>query len=220
MPQNRESVLSALDPLAPVYGRKPLAHSGHELYPNAVSEYQDQGPSPTVNPSVAGVALAYNVPWPVRKVRIDLTDVTVTVVEAGEVDYGSVLLATLPDRNLLILNAEFVGTINFGGDIADNDDGDWGIGTAAASANPITGAMQNIIPVQALDNIDISETLSVAASLQAALGTDATLAVPDGASNGVYLNADIDATQLAADGTLRFNGYLDLYVLDLGNRGS
>lgn len=192
-----------------------------------VAEYEASLEQAVAN-AAAGFQLDYDVPAQFRRYRFSLQSgsaLAVATLTAAN-DYGSIELCTLPDLNMAIWDAEFVGQLRFGGDFAGNDDGDWGIGTSAASANPIATTMVNVIPIQALDNIVLAG-VDVAASRFSAIGALSPLAIPDAATNKLYLNFSFDDAQLAADGTITVaphstlgGPYLDVYALVGGNRAS
>lgn len=168
----------------------------------------------------AGSRIAYDLPMTLRKMRVDLNAVSVAVTGTGTDDHGGTAILDLPDRNLLIVQAELVGTATFSGDFATNDDPDIGVGTVVASANPLATTMQNVIPKVDCTNITKDAGFAVAGSLQATTGTNATLLIADAASQQLFLNVSAPDGQLAAAGSCVFTGYLDLFYFDLGNRGS
>lgn len=218
MADARETVLSALAPVAPTFTRKLVpGRATLEKFAGVDSEFEDITRGPT-RAAGAGVAIAMDVPVVPRKARIDLTNALVTLTAAN--DYGSLKLVDLPDRNILILNAEFTGTVLWGGDFADNDDPVIGIGTTAASASPVASTMVNVIAATTFTNIVVATANDIALTFVGATGSITGLLVADAAGNALYLNVSAPDTQLATDGTATFNGYVDLVYLDLGNRSS
>lgn len=207
-----------LEPLGPNFARLTTrAGAAQEKYPTVDDQYNDITRQPTRDAG-AGVTVIMDVPAPLRRQRVKLENAVITLTAAN--DYGSLKLVDLPDRNIMILQAELTGTVIAGGDFATNDDPKIGVGTVAASANPIATTAVNVIPLTDYTNIVAGAATAVAQSLQLTLGTDASLLIPDAAAQAIYLNASNTDTQLAADGTLTFNGYFDFWYIDLGNVGS
>lgn len=220
MTSPREQELGVLAPLAPNFPRKINSASATlEKFSGVEDLYDDIVRQPTANATAsAGIKLSMDVPSTVRRARFTLENTVVTLTAAN--DYGSVKICDLPDRNILILAAELVATVKFGGDYADNDDPVVGVGTAAASANPIATTAVNVIAASTQTNIVVATANSLALSFLGSLGDAANLLVADGANNALYLNVSSPDTQLAADGTATFNGTFDVWYIDLGNVGS
>lgn len=209
---------NVLEPLNPNFARKVSAVGGSlEKYATAEAQYADISQQPT-RAAGEGVTVIMDVPVASRRQRVLLENAVITLTAAN--DFGSLKLVDLPDRNILIKQAELVGSVIAGGDFATGDDPKIGVGTAAASANPIATTAVNVIPLTDYVNIVAGAATAVAQSLQLTLGTNAALFVPDAAGQAIYLNASNTDTQLAADGTLTFNGYFDFWYEDLGNVGS
>lgn len=209
-----------LEPLGPYFKRRTVtAGAAQEFYPTVADQFADivRSLAASGNGS-AGSNVIMDVPCTLRRARILLTNVVVTLTAAN--DYGSVKLCDLPDRNILIVQAELTGTVIAGGDFATGDDPKIGVGTAAASANPIATTAQNVVPLANYTDIVAGAATAVAQSMLGSTGDAANLLVADAAGNALYLNASNTDTQLAADGTLTFNGYFDMWYFDLGNVGS
>lgn len=216
----REQELGVLSPLAPNFPRRiDTGKASLEKFSGVDDLYEDINRQPTANAvASAGVKLTMDVPLTVRRARFTLENTVLTLTAA--LDYASVKICDLPDRNILILNAELVGSLVAGGDFAAGDDPSIGVGTAAASANPIATTMQNVIAIAAQTNIDPAVANAIALSFVGATGAITGLLVADGAANALYLNASCTDAQLAANGTLTFNGTFDVWYVDLGNVGS
>jgi hypothetical protein len=167
--------------------------------------------------AATNAAITYDYPEALRHVRITLTDFVVTV-DDSDGEYGGSAFVTLPDRNIIIVNAEanlsvVKGNVTDG--IAAADDITMGIGTAVASNNTLSTTMQNIIPVTTIDTDAL--TVTFAASKFSAVGTAVDIAVPDAANNVLYLNATAVGAVMDADDTLTCTGTIDLWYYDVGN---
>lgn len=198
----------------------PLANIGPLLYPKletnsfqvpaaerAIAEKAQGFVSPNT-----GVRYAYNLPVPLRRVRLEIkSPLTISVAAAS--DFGSYELCTLPDTNMIFAGCEVdlaivkAGTTN---GIVAATDLDVGVGTAAASASTLATTMINILPKQDVDTDSLSVTLK-AHSLAA---TPVFTGVLDGASNKLYLNV---AAVITANDSLTFEGTIDLFYWDVGN---
>jgi hypothetical protein len=166
-----------------------------------------------------GVAITFDYPEAVRHMRLTLTGAVVPV-DDSDGEYGGLEILNLPDRNLLILNAEanlscVKGAVANG--IAAGDSVDFGIGTAIASANTLATTMQNVVPKTTVATN--AATVTFAASTFSAVGTGAAaLSVPDTATSKLYLNATTTGGSLmSADDTITATGTVDLWYIDLGN---
>lgn len=217
--------LSNLAAIGPRFRRVRAGVNDPSQVQQGLAEYEASLEQPVANEAL-GVYLDYDVPVQFRRWRFKIEGSLAVATLTAALDYGSIELCTLPDLNLAILDAEFVGQLRFGGDFAGGDDGDWGVGTSAAAANPIATTAVNVIPIQALDNIVLAG-VDVAASRFSAVGNLTPLAVPDAANNKLFLNFSFDDTQLAADGTITVGPhstlggpYLDVYAAVFGNRAS
>jgi len=218
MTSPRELQLGVLAPLAPYFGRK-VEFASNVKYSGAETEVDDINRQPTAPSGSTTIALRFDAPVPLRKASFLVENLILTMTAAN--DYIGAKLCDLPDRNVLISNAEFVGTAAFTGDFATNDDPSWGIGTAVASANPIATTAQDVLPIAALTNITAGAATALNASRVGASAADQTnVLVPDSATSALYLNFSCTDTQLASDGTITVNGTFDVYYFDLGNRGS
>ncbi len=126
---------------------------------------------------------------------------TVTVDGASGVGVGTVVIGDLPEGNILLLGA--VAYLTFTGptsaDLADDWEGDYGIGTTPADDATITGADVNIIPSTAI----------AAATAEASPTTRGVQA--DGAFCGVVLDN--------TDGSLELNLSLLIDDADIGADG-
>ena len=152
------------------------------------------------------------------RARLQLSGETLSV-DADD-DYGSLQLLDLPDRNLAILGLEAdlvltkAGTTN---GLEAAVDLDVGIGTAAASAQTLASAMIDLI-----EKVDVDDN-ALAVDFEAVMVGQSTAAPPvfiaDGASNGIYLNVGVPAG-ITADDSISVSGWVDLWVVDLGNRAS
>jgi hypothetical protein len=161
----------------------------------------------------AGVSTLFDRARFVRHTRLTIEGATLSIAAAD--DFGSLLLATLPDSNLMLLavelDLELVKGEEVGGLVAATDVG-VAVGTAAASNATLSGAM-----IDVLDQVDLTAS-DASPALQVHSQADATLTYPiqiaDGASSELYLNA---AASITADDALTVTGTVDLYWVDLGN---
>ena len=209
--------LTNLAAIAPRFRRAVSGNNDPSLTQVGASEFEsslEQGSAV----AAAGAVLDYDVPAQFRHVRYSLTNTAFTITAAN--DFGGVAFANLPDSNLCIVGAEINGTFSFGGDYAANDDVVFGIGTAAAAANPVATTAVNVIPATNLTDIVLAGVSVAAVARASAVGAFSGLYVPDAPGNQLFLNASSTDTQLAADGSVTFNGTIDVFYMDFGNRGS
>lgn len=207
-----------LEPLGPNFARKVVAEGAAlEFYPTAAALYADivRQPSRAIS---GGVTPICDVPLTIRRGRLLLTNVVLTLTAA--LDYASIKLLDLNDRNIAVLQAELFGSVVASGDFATGDDPKIGVGSVAASANPIATTAQDVITLVDFTDIVKDAVTPVAMSRLGATAALAPLLIADSAGNAIYLNASNTDTQLAADGTLTFNGYFDYWYVDLGNVSS
>lgn len=158
-----------------------------------------------------GVAVTSNKPISVRKMRLTLTNVLVSVADAD--DYGSAELCTLPDSNLVFMGAEANLTLTKDGTgyIATTDL-DVALGTSAASNITLSGAMLNILPKQDVD----ADSLTPSLANHGLAATPVLTGVLDGATNKIYLNVS-GPTETSQNGSVTVSGTVDLFYVDLGN---
>lgn len=127
---------------------------------------------------------------------IDMTGDTITVAGATGVGFGSVALGSFPEGFILLLGAQMVDLVLTGNGTGHvNDfDGDFGIGTIAASDGTLSGNDENIIVEAALG----AATANVSPNLDAG---NATTAIIDNSANDqdLYLNLLIDDADISAD---------------------
>lgn len=147
-----------------------------------------------------------------------LSSLTLDVAAAD--DFGSVKLCDLPDSNLLLLAVEVDLVLTKGGvtnGLEAAVDLDMGVGTAAASAQTLAGAMIDVI-----EKVDV-DTNALAVDFEAISVGQATAAYPlqiaDGASNALYINCGVPAG-ITADDDLTIDGTVRVVWIDLGNDAS
>ena len=130
------------------------------------------------------------------KERIDLAGDTITVAGASGIGFGSVALGSFPEGFILLLGAQLTDLVLTGSGTghADDYDGDFGIGTTAASDATISAADENIITEAALG----AATANVSPNLDAG---NATTAIIDNSADDqdLYLNLLIDDADISAD---------------------
>jgi|DEB19_MinimDraft_3_1074340.scaffolds.fasta_scaffold82216_2 hypothetical protein len=151
----------------------------------------------------------------VQRITLTLTNVVVTVV-SGATSIGGTAVARLPDKNFVVLNSEVDLVVTKGGDFVTADDIVFSVGSVTAASEALDGADANILGAQDKDaqasgfSIEASRITSNTASYSPG-------AIIDSATNDIYLNAACDDDGLAADGTLTFNGTVDIWLAEVGN---
>ena len=153
-----------------------------------------------------------------RKLTLKISGEVITVTSA--LGYGSLELLTLQDRNIHVLGMEVDLTLVKGGTatgIIATTDLDTGIGSAAASATTLAGTMIDWLEKQDID----TDALSVDMEAHTLGQTTATFPKQqaDGATNKLYLNL-VAVGGITVDDTVTVSGYIDIYIIDLGNRTS
>ena len=205
----------SLEPNNPNFARKVATGTASlEKYATVDTQYADVVRQPT-RAAGEGVTVIMDVPVTIRRQRVLLENAVITLTAAN--DFGSLKLVDLPDRNIAIFQAELSGTVVAGGDFATGDDPKIGVGQAAASANPIATTAVDVIALTDYTNIVAGAATAVAQTRLGATADLNAILIPDAAGSALYLNASNTDTQLAADGTLTFNGFFDFWYVDLGN---
>ena len=132
----------------------------------------------------------------VVKERIDLNGDVVVVAGATGVGFGSVALGTPPEGFFGLMFVQVVDLIITGSGTGHTTtyDGDYGIGTTAASDGTITAADVDVLASTALG----AATASVSPTLNT---NNATPAIIDNTAGtgGLYLNLLIDDVSISAD---------------------
>lgn len=140
----------------------------------------------------------------IKKVRIDLNEVAVTVDGATGVGFGSTLVWTPPEGMILVVGvAAILQFTKVGASIVDTWNGDLALGTAAEDdgspgANEATLMTQLPIP-QAVSGVSARKGYGVLTN-HAAENTNDTLIDNTGNDRSVYLNLYIDDADISADG--------------------
>lgn len=166
---------------------------------------------PLARPGVASISLRDNL-LTVRRARLVLTATPIVVTAA--LDYGSVKLLDLPNRNLLLLGMEVdldvVKQGNTNGIVAATDLS-MAVGTAAASSTTLSSTMVDVIEAVSIT----PDTLTVAFERHSNDQSTATFPrrIADGASNALFLN--LSAT-ITADSSVAVTGTVDIFYADLG----
>lgn len=219
MPSPRETSNSnSFEPLNPNFPRQAsTGQASLQKYSTVDEQYADISQQPT-RVAGAGVTVIMDVPLTLRRQRVLLSNAVLTLTAAN--DFASLKLVDLPDRNIVIFQAELFGTVLTGGDFATGDDPVVGVGQAAASTNPIDTTQVDVIPATTYTNIVAATLTAVSQSRLGATGDLNGILIPDAPGSALYLNASNPDTQLAADGTLTFNGFFDFWYVDLGNVSS
>lgn len=152
------------------------------------------------------------------KETVVVTDGTLTVSATGSaVGFGTLVLAGLPEGNVLFLGA--VGYFKFDGSGSDANltadwEGDFSVGTTPASDGTLTNADVNILGSTAL----AAATAEIGVTTRAANATQVMLDNTDG-SLELNLNALIDAVDITDDESvdLTVNGELYISYIMLGD---
>lgn len=151
-----------------------------------------------------------------RRARITLTNATLTITAA--LDYGSLKVCDLPNRNLMLLAVEADLTLvkqgNTNGLLAATDL-DVGMGTAPASATTLATTM-----IDVLEKVDV-DTDALSVTFQRHSNDQATATFPkriaDDANAALYLNA-VAIAGITADSTLTVSGTIDVIYVDVGKK--
>lgn len=151
-----------------------------------------------------------------RKARITLTNATLSVTAA--LDYGSLKVCDLQDRNLLLLGVEADLVLTKQGNtngIVAATNLDVGMGTAPASAVTLAATMIDI-----LEKVDV-DTVALAVDFERHSNDQATAVFPkrlsDSATQALYLNVSAPGL-ITADSSLSVSGTIDLFYIDLGKQ--
>lgn len=182
--------------------------------PTLIPNLQDRLSLRVTEPG-AGVAVVDDAVIP-RRARLTLTNAVLTITAA--LDYGSIKLVDLPNRNLMLLAVEVDLTLvkqgNTNGLLAATDL-DLGIGTAAASATTLATTMINVI-----EKID-QDTDALSVTMQRHSNDQSTATFPlriaDDANAALFLNA-VAILGITADSTLTISGTVDITYVDLGKK--
>ena len=151
-----------------------------------------------------------------QKLRITVNEAMTMTGDSGAAIDQTAVLAGLPEGNILLLGA--VSNLTFTGptsaNLADDFQGDYGIGTTPADDNTISGADVDIIGSTAIP----AATTEVSANVRA---TNATAAVLDNTAGTleVNLNVLLDADEVtdAEDVVLTVTGTVDIVYSVLGD---
>ncbi len=165
----------------------------------------------------SGMGVDYQLLTP-QKATLNLSGATLSVDESE--DFGSLLVATWPDRNLHILGMEVDLVLVKGGvtnGLEAAVDLDMAMGSAAASAQTLATTMIDYVEKQDIDTDALSVDMEVNVLGQSTATFPKQLA--DAAANKLYLNCGVPAGITASD-ALTVTGQIDLYFIDLGNRTS
>lgn len=152
----------------------------------------------------------------IRRARITLTNAVLTVTAA--LDYGSLKVCDLPNRNLMLLAVEADLTLvkegNTNGIVAATDL-DVGMGTAAASATTLASTM-----IDVLEKVDV-DTDALSVTFQRHSNDQSTATFPkriaDDANAALFLNA-VPIAGITADSTLTVSGTIDVFYVDVGKK--
>lgn len=172
---------------------------------------------PLARPGVASISLRDNL-LTVRRARLVLTATPIAVTAA--LDYGSVKLLDLPDRNIMLLGMEVdldvVKQGNTNGIVAATDLS-MAVGTAAASSTTLSSTMVDVIEAVALT----TDALTVAFERHSNDQLTATFPrrLADGPTNALFLNLSA-TTLITADSSVAVTGTVDIFYADLGNLSS
>jgi hypothetical protein len=150
----------------------------------------------------------------VRRARLQLTNTVISVT--GTLDYGSVKIVDLPNRNMLIMGVEVDCTVvkgNAATGIINSTTLDMAIGTAQASSTTLASTMINIIEKKDIDTVALSVAFTGHSNDNAT--SIAPFKIADGASSALYMNVAC-ATVITVNDTLTVTGTVDIFYMDLG----
>lgn len=151
-----------------------------------------------------------------QKVRVTMCPTAIITITAAS-DYGSLELLTWPDSNIHILGLESNLVLTKGNTatgIIATTDLDVGMGSSAASSATLAGVMINYMEKQDVDGDTLTPALQVNVLGQSTATYPWQLA--DAASNGLFLNISTIAG-VTVDDTITVSGYVDLFIINLGN---
>lgn len=143
---------------------------------------------------------------------------TITVDGATGVGFGTLAKFALPEGNILVLGA--VADLQFTGptsaDLADDWEGDFGVGSTPASDATISGADVDIIPSTAIAAATAEVSPQTVGRSTASLGGG--IIDNTAADKEINLNLLIDDVDIGADGIdLTVTGFLHIAYIVLGD---
>lgn len=142
---------------------------------------------------------------PYRRTRINFTNLVVSVTAA--LDYGSALLFTYPNSNVLFLGAVVdLTAVEDGTGITDVTAVDFALGTVPLASTTFANAGEQDMVAEG----DVAAGGRMEGVTSDSLDTKMLAAAAD---NEVYIN--VQAT-ISADGSVTLSGYVDVVYLDLG----
>ncbi len=155
-------------------------------------------------PESTGVTLT-DMATPYRRARINLTGVVVPVTAA--LDFGSVLIATFPNSNILLLGAVMdLAAVEDGVGITVPEAVDFALGSVPlASVDFSNGGEQDVIAEGDVSAAGVMEGVSS--------DTEDSQFLAAAADNEIYVN--VQAT-ISTDGDVTLDGFVDLVYVDLG----
>lgn len=148
-------------------------------------------------------------------VDITVNDATLTVDGASGVGFGTVVIGDLPEGNILVFGVvaymQFTGPTS--GDLDDDWEGDYGIGTTPASDATLSGADVDLIASTAV----AAATAEASPETRAALVPSAVFDNTDG-SLEINLSLLVDDANIGADDIdFTVNGRVHLAYIKLGD---
>lgn len=144
----------------------------------------------------------------VRKARITMTAEQVAILEAN--DYGSALLATFPDKHIVLLGAVMDLTATGDGETGGVEtitDVDVALGSAATASTDFSNAGEKAY----MAKIDVQ---AAGVCEGAATASECPVLITAASTNKVYINV---ACSITADGYVEFTGWVDLFYIDMGD---
>lgn len=145
---------------------------------------------------------------PYRRARLKLTGFVVSVTAAN--DYGGTKLCDLPNSNLMILGAIVDLQATAGGGFSTLANLDLAIGTVTTASAAFSNAGEdNIVP-----KIDSS----AGGVVDGASGSTEVNVFLAAGTNALFVN--VATGNIATDGTVTLDGYIDVIYLDLGKATS
>jgi hypothetical protein len=154
----------------------------------------------------------------VRRQRIRVSALPITVSGASGVGFGTAVIGGLPEGNILLLGAlcYLKFTKNPAASVQDAFDGDFSIGTAPTADATLSGSEVDIIPSTALG----AATAGVSPTVRATHAVAVTGTVYDNTDKSLELNLNMlidDANISAANQVMKVDGYVDIAYAVMGD---
>jgi hypothetical protein len=177
--------------------------TGAKILGSAVEE------ASAVTPNAAGLVTLGEQAQPIKRAVLTLTAAELDMAAAD--NFGSLLLATLPNTNILILGAVVDLAVVMSG-FASNvlTTLDIAVGTAATASTDFSGANEDNL-CQKIDGVGAGASGTVKGAVAAAIGVVALTAAAD---NKIYLNGSSPVT--TGTGTATCTGTVEILYVERG----